>query len=332
MRRKAILLTGASGVVGRAILRELAGRRSVISLVHQGNLVANGTEVIPCDLSAPGCGLSIPDYRSIVGRIAAVVHSGALTEWGQPPSRYDAVNVEGTRHVIELAAEASVPVHYISTAFVAALRGTASVSLRDDNVTAPYIRSKRLGELMLAESGVPHSVYRPTNLVGHSRTGRTAKPQIVQLVSDWVCRGRARIFPVHPDNLLDIVPQDVLAKAVVQAVERGESGCAYWVTHGARAMTVAAAIGILVEHARLRGREISPPRLVHPQDISADELSALPPLSRMFVQVLGDVSEVTAACGGALPSSMGLLTERFGLPDVPDTEVYRRTLRAAVPD
>ncbi|HYS40978.1 MAG TPA: SDR family oxidoreductase, partial [Pseudonocardiaceae bacterium] len=262
MRRSAILLTGASGVVGQAILRELAGRRPVISLVHRGNLVANGTEVIPCDLSAPRCGLSLPDYRSIVDRIAAVVHAAALTEWGQPKSRYDAVNVDGTRHVIELAAEAAVPVHYISTAFVAALRGTTSVSLREDNVTAPYIRSKHLGELMLAESGVPHSVYRPTNLVGHSRTGRTAKPQIVQLVSDWVCRGRARIFPVHPDNLLDIVPQDVLAKAVIRGVVRGESGGDYWVTYGARAMTVAAAIGILVEHARQRGREIPPPRLV----------------------------------------------------------------------
>jgi nucleoside-diphosphate-sugar epimerase len=319
-------------VVGQAILRELAGRRPVISLVHQGNAAACGTEVIPCDLSTPSCGLSIPDYRSIVDRIAAVVHSAALTELGQPAGRYDEVNVEGTRQVAELAARAAVPVHYISTAFVAALDGTASVALRDDNVTTPYIRSKRQGEVVLAESGVPYSVYRPTNLVGDSRTGRTARPQIVQLVSDWVCRGRARIFPVHPGNLLDIVPQDVLAKAVVRALERGETGGDYWVTYGARAMTVAAAIGILVEHARYRGREISPPRLVHPVDISAADMSALPPLSRMFVQVLSDVSEVTAACGGALPSSMGLLVRRFGLPDVPDTDAYRRTLGAAVPN
>ncbi|HEY3606340.1 MAG TPA: SDR family oxidoreductase [Pseudonocardiaceae bacterium] len=325
-------MTGASGVVGQAILREIASRRPVISLVHRGNVTAGGTEVLRCDLSASHCGLSMSDYRSVVDRIVAVVHSAALTEWGQPSGRYEAVNVDGTRQVVELAARAAAPVHYISTAFVAALAGTPSVTLRADNVTAPYIRSKRQGEVVLAESGVPHSVYRPTNLVGDSRTGRTARPQIVQLVSDWVCRGRARIFPVHPQNLLDVVPQDVLAKAVVRAIERGETGGDYWVTHGARAMTMAAAIDILVEHARDRGREIAPPRLVHPDDISADDMSALPPMSRTFVQVLSDVSEVTAACGGALPSSMGLLVPRFGLPDVPDTDAYRRTLRVAVPD
>jgi nucleoside-diphosphate-sugar epimerase len=260
----------------------------------------------------------------------AVVHTAALTEWGQPKDRYEAVNVAGTRHVTELAAAASVPVHYVSTAFVAALGEATPEPPRHDNVILPYIRSKRAGELMLAESGVPYSVYRPTNLIGDSVTGRTARPQIVQILSDWVCRGKARIFPVPPDDLLDIVPQDLLARAVVRALTRGETGGEYWITHGAGAMTMRTAVDVIVEHARSLGRDVLRPLLLHPAELTADDLASVPPMSRMFMRVLTDVRQVVAACGGVLPSSLDLLATRFGLtPMVSDVEAFRRTLAAA---
>lgn len=329
-RRQAILLTGASGVVGQAVLRELAGRRPVISLVHRRRFTGSGTEVLPCDLSKRRCGLSEEDYRSIVSRIVGVVHAAALTEWGRPNSRYEAVNVEGTRHVIELATDASVPVHFLSTAFVGALPDFAPKPLRAGNVTAPYIRSKRAAELMLAESGLPHSIYRPTNLIGDSLTGWTTRPQIVQLVSDWVCWGRATIFPVPPGDLLDVMPQDLLAKIVVRALTMGETGREYWITRGARAMTMQTAVDILVEHARLHGRHITRPLLLHPKDVTREDLATQPPLSRMFMRIMMDVREVVAACGGVFPSSLDVVAARFGLmPLVPDVVAYRRTLWAA---
>lgn len=331
-QRNAILLTGASGVLGRAILREIAGRRPVISLTHRGGTPMAGADVIPCNIAARHCGLSDEDYKSVTGRIIAVVHAAALTEWGLPKDRYDMVNVRGTRHVVELAADAAVPVHFVSSAFVAAMGGAAPAALPDTNITLEYVRSKRAGELMLAECGLPYTVYRPTNLIGDSLSGRTARPQIVQFVSDWVCRGRTPIFPARPDDRLDVVPQDLLAKVIVHAVAHGRTGGEYWVTRGARAMTVRTAIEILMAHAATVHRPVVRPRLVPPPEITPAEIAALSPTARRFVRVLSDLWEVVRACGGVLPSSMPLLASRFGLTStVSDVEAYRRTLRAAGP-
>lgn len=328
MTERAILLTGAAGVVGQALLAELTGR-PVICLLRQGRLPQGRHDVVIGDLCLPDFGLTREEYSALTSRVDTVIHSAALTEWGRPAEDYAGVNIAGTEHVIGFVRAAGASVHYISTAFVAALAEEPSVPLRPDNVTVNYIRSKRASELLLAESGVPHSVYRPTNLIGHSMTGWTSKPQIVQLVADWVGRGRADVFPAHPGNLIDVVAQDLLAKAVAEAIHRDDVGREFWLTYGKAAMTVDEAVDLLIDHARSRGRRIQIPRIVHPSDLGAGEMNALPPSSRRFVQVLADVSEVTAAGGGILPSSMSELVSEYGLPEIDGKDAFRRSLLAA---
>lgn len=326
--RDTILLTGASGVVGRAVLRELPAG-SALGMVHGTAIGAPGVEPVTGDLSLPRFGLDQRDYDALARRVTAVVHSGALTEWGRPAADYRAINIEGTRHVIDFARLAGAPVHYISTSFVAALGSAAPRPPRPENIVLGYITSKKAAEELLADSGVPHVVYRPTNLIGDSRTGETSKGQIVQLMSDWVARGKAKIFPAHPGNLIDIVPQDLLAKSVVRAIDAGVTGREYWVTFGKRAMTVADALAILIERGRAAGRRIEPPRIVHPDDITEAELAAMPAMSRTYVTVLTDVSDITACSGGALPSSMDELRTTFDLPEISDQDAYRISLEAA---
>ena len=55
-------------------------------------------------------------------------------------------------------------------------------------------------------------------MVGDSRTGASSRPQIVQMMSNWICRGSAPYFPAHPGNLIDIVALDV---AAARGRERG---------------------------------------------------------------------------------------------------------------
>jgi nucleoside-diphosphate-sugar epimerase len=325
--RPVVLLTGASGVVGRALLRELVGW-PVICLAHTTDVGVDGVRVVRADLSRPRMGLEPDAWAALAREVDVVVHSGGLTEWGQPYERYQAINVDGTRHVLEFAAAAGgVPVHHMSTSFVAALLpGAPDFTLRPQNVVAPYVRSKREAELLLAGSGLPHVVYRPTNLIGDSRTGETVRGQIVQLMSDWICRGRATLFPAHPGNLVDIVPQDLLSRAVVQAILDGDTAGEWWVTYGPEAMDVADAIEVCVRHAAKHGRTVRPPRIVHPDDLDPAELDALAPMSRAYTEVLIDVSEITAASGAVLPTSMPELRDRFGVPKVVDTEAYQRSL------
>lgn len=324
-RPRVVLLTGASGVVGQSIIRELAGR-PVVALVHSGTVDGPGVELLRGDLSRPQLGLDDDTYRDLVARTGAVIHSGGLTDWGQSPERYQRANVDGTREVIELARRADAAIYHQSTSFVHALADDAPLALKPTNVVDAYVRSKLAAEELLRASGVPYVIFRPTNLIGDAATGLTSRGQIVQLMSDWICRGRAKLFPAHPGNLVDIVPQDTLSRATIAAMDAGDSGQEYWVTYGKEAMTVDDALDVCVEHARRRGKEITRPRVVHPDELTPAELDALPPMSRRYVEVLADVSEVTACAGGALPSSLDELRSRYGLPHVSDRDAYRRSL------
>lgn len=324
-----ILVTGASGVVGGCLLRELAARGQLgraICLTHSGHVPFEGVRVLASDVGRPRLGLSPADYADVVRATDVVVHSAALTEWGRPDEHYRATNVEGTRRVIELARDAGAPVHFMSTAFVAAVADDAPMPLRPGNIVANYVRSKRDSERLLADSGLPHTVWRPTNLIGDSRTGATVREQIVQLVSAWLFRGRTRVFPAHPGNRVDVVAQDLLAVATVNAIDTGESGQAYWVTYGADAMTVTDLLEICAERGRAGGRDVRVPAVVHPDAIDPADVAALPPISRNYMRVLIDVSEITACSGGTLPTSMPELRARLGVPVVDDREAFRVNL------
>jgi nucleoside-diphosphate-sugar epimerase len=322
---RTILLTGASGVIGRALAEELRGHR-VIGLVHSDNEPLALDEVLRGDLAAPRFGLTEEHWRRLAEQIDTIVHSGALTAWGQPRERYEAINIGGTRTVIELAKLAGAPVHQVSTCFVHAIERGELDKLGPDNVVRPYILSKLECDRMLAASGVPHSVYRPTNLVGHSVTGASHRPQIVQTMSEWFCRGKASFFPAHRGNLVDVIPLDTTACAIARAVEADDLGRTYWLTYGERAMTVPDAQGVLLEHAASLGRQLRPAHIVDPRLPLPVPLDQVPATSRVFFKVLIDVSEVTHASGGVLPTSMPELRERHGVPMPSDRDAYRRSL------
>lgn len=323
---RTVLVTGASGVVGRAVAEELRGHH-LIGLVHADTESVGVDEVLFSDLASPRLGLDEQRWRELAERTDVIVHSGALTEWGQPRERYQAINVDGTRRVMELAQMAQAPVHFVSTCFVHALERGAQDQLGAGNVVRNYIASKLESEQLLAASDIPHSVYRPTNLVGDSRTGASSRPQIVQAMSDWICRGKAPYFPAHPGNRIDVAPLDALSITVARAVETDDLGKLYWITYGEEAMTVPRAIEVLVEHARRLGRDIGSTPVVDPSLPLPLPPERAPATSRVFLQTLIDVSEVTHACGGVLPSSLSEVRERFGVPVVTDTDAYHRSLQ-----
>ncbi|MBW1602239.1 SDR family oxidoreductase [Streptomyces sp. JJ66] len=329
---RTVLLTGAGGVVGQSLLREAgtAGRAMrMIATARRPVALPDAARVVTADVTRPRLGLSPSAYRELAAETDVVIHSAGLTEWGLPAAAYEPVNVRGTRHVAEFALRAGAPVHFISTAFVAAVLPGAHPPLGDGNVTAAYVRSKLAAERLLREAGVPHTVFRPTNLIGDAATGKTSRGQIVQLLSDWICRGRAPFLPVHQGNRIDVVPQDLLSHAVLAAIGSDLTRGEFWVTYGAEAMDMEAALGVCAEHLAARGGRLNPPPVVDPDSEQARNVGHLPPATRSYLAVLRDVSDVTRSSGGVLPTSMPELRERFGLPRVADTDAYRRTLRYA---
>ncbi|WP_280403572.1 SDR family oxidoreductase [Nocardia brasiliensis] len=325
--KRRILVTGPSGVIGRALVEALS-QHHVTGLVHVDTELPDVTEVIHGDLAKPQFGLTTSRWHELAERVDVVVHSGALTTWGKSRSRYQEINIDGTARVLEFARRAGAPVHYLSTCFVHGIERTGLSDVAQDNVVRPYVWSKLEAERLIAASGVPYAVYRPTNLVGDSRTGASSRRQIVQVMSEFICRGKAPYLPAHPGNLLDFVPLDVTVDAVVRTLEADDlRGQIEWLTYGADAMTVAQARDILTEHAASLGRPLGDLRIVDPRRRLPVPLSELPPLTRSFLKVLIDVSEMTHAAGGVLPSSKTELRERLGVDFPSDRDAYRSSLK-----
>jgi nucleoside-diphosphate-sugar epimerase len=196
-----VLLTGATGFIGRYLLRDLlaSGRRvSVLARDARGtpaderirtlsafwaDLPRQRTAspvVLTGDLRARGLGLSAADRHWVARHVGCIVHAAADVSFhrsfaGDPW----ATNVEGTERLLDLCAALRVPeFHHVSTAFVC---GDRAGRVGEDDLDAgqgfhnDYERSKFEAErLVRSARGVRATIYRPSAVVGDSRTGYTS--------------------------------------------------------------------------------------------------------------------------------------------------------------
>jgi nucleoside-diphosphate-sugar epimerase len=151
-----ILLTGAAGFLGRALLRELeAPLRSEADPLREIRLLDWNGEGLP---EAEG-------YQSFVGSVTdeallaracegvdAVLHAASIIDWGQTPrDRVREVNVTGTERIIEAARRAGVPT-LVYTSSMDVVCGKRPVVEVDESVPYPdpfmnvYSETKALAE------------------------------------------------------------------------------------------------------------------------------------------------------------------------------------------
>ncbi|MDT9692962.1 SDR family oxidoreductase [Streptomyces sp. P9(2023)] len=116
-----VLLTGASGVIGTALLAELSDCH-VIALIHR-TTVPGADELLVGDLTAPLLGLDPAVYSDVVRRVDAVVHCAAVTDFSSGPEATHALNEAGTRQIVRLVADADAVLYHVSTALAEPARG-----------------------------------------------------------------------------------------------------------------------------------------------------------------------------------------------------------------
>ncbi|HEX8647173.1 MAG TPA: SDR family oxidoreductase [Thermoleophilaceae bacterium] len=315
--RRTVLVTGASGVIGGALLQELDGW-DVIGLVHSGRLAREDAESVKADVTQPRFGLTEEHFRELAARTDVIVHSAGLVTFGLEEERYRAINVEGTKHLLELAVLADAPVHHVGTAFVKSFSPDARIKLERSNAVWGYVASKVESDRIFAESGVPHTVYRPPNLIGDSRTGEMARDQFVTQISFDALRGRFPFLPARPGERFDMAPQDLCGKAIAACVEADDIGSEYWITYGEKSPTVEELLDVGVQFAAGLGLAAKMPKLVDPDDPEAleAELSKLNKAGRYMYGRLLELTDAMSA-GGTFPSSLDLLAERYSVP-IPD--------------
>src|SRR5208282_5127009 len=92
--RRTVLLTGASGVVGRALLRRLRDL-DVVCLVHRSPVCGPNVTTVLGDVAKPMLGLAEQAYTELAARVDAVIHCAAITDFSRNAGSLEATNVAG---------------------------------------------------------------------------------------------------------------------------------------------------------------------------------------------------------------------------------------------
>src|SRR5688572_5729709 len=125
----AVLLTGATGFVGKEILDRFLDRgRRVFALVRARDDTAAAARLSPHarltavagDIERPGLGLAAPTAATLAEEVTNVVHCAASVSFGLSLEESRKVNVEGTRNVLDVAEQCRrlERLSYVSTAYV----------------------------------------------------------------------------------------------------------------------------------------------------------------------------------------------------------------------
>ncbi len=171
-----VLITGASGFIGRSLVKSLAKQGwQVRAAARDPSAIAPASGIEPAampDLAQPVDWTELLDGMSHVVHLAGIAHGpGSL-----PGAVYSRINGDA---VGELGAQARGRIERL--VFVSSVRAQAGVSaehvITENDVPIPtddYGRAKLKGEKLLAQSGVPYAVLRPAVIYGKGVKGNIA--------------------------------------------------------------------------------------------------------------------------------------------------------------
>jgi uncharacterized protein YbjT (DUF2867 family) len=202
---KVLLLTGATGLIGTALLpRLVATGRPVRCLVRDPRRLGAErvrVQIALGDLSDP------PSFRNALRGVDTVVHLAAAIR-DQPGGSIEELNAIATWRMVEAARRAGVG-HFV---FFSA-QGTSAHS------RARFMRAKALAERAVADSHVPHTTFAPSIVYAPGDVFLTLIERLSLLpVMPISGSGRAVFEPIWADDVAD---------CVVAALDRPASGARY---------------------------------------------------------------------------------------------------------
>ena len=248
-----LLVTGASGFVGSAVVRALLATGARVRVLvrpasDRSNLAGLPLEIVEGDLR---------DRASLERACAdctGLYHVAAdYRLWTRNPDELYASNVEGTRHLMSAALKTGVPrVVYTSSVATLGLHADGTSATEDSPVTVAdmighYKRSKFLAERvvddLVRQAGLPAVIVNPSTPIGPHDVKPTPTGRMIR--DAWFGR-----IPAFVDTGLNLVHVDDVAAGHLQAFERGVVGRRYIL--GGENLSLRE---ILADIARLAGRK-----------------------------------------------------------------------------
>ena len=323
--RRAVLLTGASGVIGRALLERLRDV-DVVCLVHRSPVSGPNVTTVPGDIAEPMLGLGEQAYVELAARVDAVIHCAAVTDFNRTDGSLEATNIAGTEQMAAFAAAAEAVLYHVSTAFV-----HTTVDGDRGRTAIGYAASKSAAEEAVRSSGVPYVILRPSVVIGDSVTGEIAAFQGLHQVVAGLFAGMVPMIPFDPRWPINFVPADVVADTIACVVENRVNEGEFWISAGDEALTLDEGVAVVVEFARALGVSIDMPRFVPPEMfdrlIGPVFLDALPGKIRRNVLRMLEFFTTYLQSGLTKPSSLDQLVALGARPLPDQRESLRNSLR-----
>jgi dihydroflavonol-4-reductase len=218
------LVTGATGLVGHSIVKELLARKRRVRVLVRSPERASRTIPDGCEIAKGD--VTDPDAVLAAARGCEVVyHAAGLPEqWLRDPRAFDAVNVGGTRNVI-----AAVRAHgvrrlmYTSTIDVFSMRPGREFDeshLASEPKHTHYQRSKQASDRMVQEAvaeGLPAVFLHPSGVYG---PGPASSPGLTRAIG-MIARGEV---PLLLPGAVPVVYVEDIGLGHVLAEERGALG------------------------------------------------------------------------------------------------------------
>ncbi|HYI30079.1 MAG TPA: NAD-dependent epimerase/dehydratase family protein [Bradyrhizobium sp.] len=253
-----ILVTGASGFIGRTLVGELANSgHSVRAAMRQpADIFPRSVEVVAVsDLTRP------VEWRALLKGVETVVHLAGIAHTGPetPDEAYDRVNRLATAELANAAKAIGIQ-HLV---FISSIRGQSGPSseqtLRESDPPRPtdaYGRSKLAAEDAVRAASVPFTILRPVLVYGPGVKGNLAR-LIALARAPWplplgLCRNRRSLLARQ--NLIGAIHF-----VLEQPLARGET----FIAADPEALTLAEIVGAMrAGQGRRPGLVPVPPALI----------------------------------------------------------------------
>jgi nucleoside-diphosphate-sugar epimerase len=214
-----VLVTGASGLLGRAVAAE------IMDAGHEVRTFQRRASGLPGVTDCLGSLTDPADVARAVAGQEAIVHLAAKVSLAGDPAEFDRVNVGGTHSLVDAATDAGAgSLVYVSSPSVAhageSIVGGGATPADPAQARGEYARTKAQAELLALAADSPE--LRVVAVRPHLVWG----PGDTQLVARIVERARSGRLPLlgHGAALIDTTYIDNAASAIAAALHRVAAG------------------------------------------------------------------------------------------------------------